>query len=243
MPNSAGADVRTPDAFFRMPAEYQELVIHQLRAHAEGELSGADDYMILFYPIAPNALEKKVCCERAAEEMDHYIRAARVLSAINVDTSFMLSQTLEQREFYRTEGVKRATDWISRGLFSFIGEAAILDIIKEMSRSSYQPISEMCEQVIIDEHVHVANGHRIVSEYCETEEGLKQVQAALPKAWAVTLDLFGKSESKRSEQYVHWGLRQLTNAQARERFIKRITPHIKALGLQIPSGNQYRKFM
>jgi ring-1,2-phenylacetyl-CoA epoxidase subunit PaaA len=39
-----------PEQFHRMPDEYKELVVHQMMAHTEGELSGADDYLELFYP-------------------------------------------------------------------------------------------------------------------------------------------------------------------------------------------------
>ena len=52
--------------------------------------------------------------------------------------------------------------------------------IHEMSKSSYKPIADMCTSVIIDEHNHVAQGYRIVWEYCQTEEGLKDAQAVVP---------------------------------------------------------------
>ncbi|GGB23695.1 hypothetical protein GCM10011505_01140 [Tistrella bauzanensis] len=234
-----------PDAtaFRAMPDEYQELVIHQLRAHTEGELTGADDYIQIFYPLAPNAYERKVCCERAAEEMDHYIRGKLVLDEIGIDTAYMLQQHIDQREFYRTEGVRRIENWLGRGMFSFIGEAAVLAQIHEMSKSSYKPIADMCTSVIIDEHNHVAQGYRIVWEICQTEEGLADAQKMLEKAWPITLDLFGSSESKRSPLYVKWGLRQYTNEEARARFIKQITPRVEVLGLKVPEDAANRKFL
>ena len=141
--------VKNPTEYFKMPIEYQDLVLHQLRQHAEGELIGADDYLEYFYPIAPDAFERKVCCERASEEVDHYMRAAAVLKDIGYDASHMLKQNIDQRQFYKTEGVVKVKSWIMRGFFSFIGEAAVLALIEEMSESSYQPIAEMTKQVII----------------------------------------------------------------------------------------------
>ena len=41
----------------------------------EGELSGADDYVHLLYPLAPNAEEKRICSERAIEELSHFTKA------------------------------------------------------------------------------------------------------------------------------------------------------------------------
>ena len=235
--------VRDAEEFKAMPDEYQELLIHQLRAHTEGELTGADDYTEIFYPMAPTAYEKRVCCERAAEEMDHYIRGAKVLEEIGIDTGYMLQQRILEREHYRTEGVRRIHNWVGRALFSFIGEAAVLNIIEEMSHSSYKPIADMCVPVLIDEHGHVAHGYRICRELCQTEEGRAQVQAGLPKAWAITLDLFGRSDSERSRQYVRWGLRQYTNEEARQRYIDQTLPRVHSLGLEVPEDTSMRKFL
>lgn len=40
--------ISTPSELLETPKEYQDLVKRQLTAHAEGELSGADDYVKLF---------------------------------------------------------------------------------------------------------------------------------------------------------------------------------------------------
>ncbi len=241
--NSEKIEVRDAEAFKKMPDEYQELLVHQLRAHTEGELTGADDYTEIFYPMAPNAFEKRVCCERAAEEMDHYIRGAQVLEGIGIDTAYMLKQRILEREHYRTEGVRRIHNWIGRALFSFIGEAAVLNIIEEMAQSSYKPIADMCVPVLMDEHGHVGHGYRICRELCQSAEGRAQVQAGLTKAWAVTLDLFGRSNSERSRQYVRWGLRRYTNEEARQRYIEQTTPRITSLGLKVPEDVSLRKFL
>lgn len=234
--------VKNSTEYFEMPTEYQELVLHQLRQHAEGELIGADDYLEYFYPIAPNAFERKVCCERAAEEVDHYMRAAAVLKDIGYDASHMLKQNIDQRQFYKTEGVIKVKSWIMRGFFSFIGEAAVLALIEEMSESSYQPIAEMTKQVIIDEYVHIVNGRRIVEEFV-SRNGAHIAQKEFEEAWAMSLDLFGDSNSERSKQYLKWGLRKYSNGEARERFIKKMSPVIEALGFVIPVKELGRKFL
>ncbi len=236
--------VRTPDEFFRMPAEYQELVIHLLRQHTEGELVGADDYLFIFYPLAPNAFERKVCCERAAEELDHYMRGAEVLEAIGYDAGQFLKQTIAQRRYYKTEGVEIVDTWLKRGLFSFLGETGVLMMIEEMAHSSYLPMARMTRQVIIDEHVHVANGYRIVKEFCDAPEGPAAIQDEFDRAWAMALDLFGKSDSPRSQAYLRWGLRQYSNEEARQRFIALLTPRCEALGLRVPGATDVpRKFL
>jgi ring-1,2-phenylacetyl-CoA epoxidase subunit PaaA len=226
-----------------MPKEYQELVIHQMMAHTEGELSGADDYIQLFYPMTEDPFEKKICCERGAEEVDHYIKGAKVLSDIGQDTSFMIDTPLEERNLYATEAVKRIDNWAERGFFSFLGEAAVLEILKEMAESSYQPIADMCPSVIKEEQVHVAHGFRIVRSLCQSESGKREAQQALRRWWAVALDVFGKSNSHRSRLYVTWRLRRYTNEEARQRFVAMAKPKLLQLGLDVPDDLENRKFV
>jgi len=227
----------------RMPEDYKDLVVHQMMAHTEGELSGADDYLELFYPMTSDPYEKKVCCERGAEEVDHFRKGAAVLADIGRDASFMMDIPLQDRSLYATEAVKRIDNWPERGLFSMLGEDAVLDILKEMADSSYKPIADMCPGVIKDEKVHVAHGFRIIRTLCETPDGRRAVQQALLRWWPVALDVFGKSHSKRSQRYVKWRLRKYTNEQARERFIADHVPRLQQLGLEVPPNDANRRFL
>jgi 1,2-phenylacetyl-CoA epoxidase catalytic subunit len=64
----------------------------------------------------------------------------------------------------------------------------------------------------------------------------KAVDFWYPKA----LDMFGRSESKRSERYRYWGLKRRSNEQARNDYIKEVDPLIVKLGLQVPSVEKNR---
>ena len=238
----AGAKVETPEEFLEMPQEYRDLVIRQLSKHTEGELSGADDYTQLFYPMAPTTYEKSVCCDRAKEELDHFDRGAAVLKDIGVDLSYLVDVKLEDRKMYATEGVKEINTWIERGLFSFIGEDAVMHHLIEMRQSSYKPLGDMLESVIQDEKVHIAHGFRIIRDICKSDDGRAEVQESLTRMWPATLDLFGTSTSKTSPLYLAWGLRQRSNEEARQRFIQQTKPKLMNLGLTTPDDNASRKF-
>lgn len=235
--------VEDAEQFSRMPEEYQDLVVHQMMAHTEGELSGADDYLELFYPMTNDPYEKQVCFERGGEEVDHYRKGAAVLADLGKDAKFMMDVPLQERSLYATEAVKRIDNWPERGFFSMLGEAAVLDILEEMQESSYKPVAEMCPGVIKEEKVHVAHGFRIIRGLCETAEGRAQAQKALLRWWPVSLDVFGKSTSRRSQLHVKWRLRKYTNAQARERFIERQVPKLQKLGLEVPPHEANRLFL
>lgn len=242
-PRTEQVVVNNPEEFSRMPDEYRELVIRQMMVHTEGELTGADDYIEIFYPMAPNAYEKQVCCERAAEEVNHYILGAKLLSDIGVDTDYMLGQSLQERNLYATEIVKEVNNWAERGFFSFLGEAAVLAQLLEMSDSSYKPIGEMLQSVVKDEKVHVAHGYRIIRDMCKTEEGRAEAQDALARMWPATLDVFGRTDSKRSKLYLKWGLRKYANDEARQRFSERTRPKLEELGLRVPGDDVNRKYV
>ncbi|WP_230939410.1 MULTISPECIES: Phenylacetic acid catabolic protein [Burkholderia cepacia complex] len=227
--------VRTPEDFRNMPDEYRALATHLMMVHTEGELTGADDYTQVFYNLAPNAYEKFVCCERAAEEVLHYELSAEVLAGLGVDTSAMLTQHFQERPYYANELVRGVRNWMERGIFSFLGEAVVLEHLLEFQESSYAPFGEIfVKQIIKDEHVHVAHGFRIIRDACGSDMGRQQAQQALDRLWPHILALFGRDESKRSALYVKWGLRKTTNGELRRHFVRKILPKLDALGLVVP---------
>ena len=227
----------------KMPTEYRNLLVHQVKGHTEGEMSGADDYIKIFYPMAPNVEEKHVCCERAVEELDHYARGAKVLADMGIDVSYMVQQDLKDRKLYATEAVQDIPNWEGRGLFSFLAEGAVLGQLSEMADSSHRPLAESFPKILADEKLHIAHGFRITREFCRTPEGRQRVQDALKLWWPRALDVFGKSDSDRSRAYVQWGLRKMTNGEARDAYMKKVKPKLTALGLEVPPDHEGRKFM
>jgi ring-1,2-phenylacetyl-CoA epoxidase subunit PaaA len=227
--------VRTPEEFHRAPRDYQKMLISQVMINSEGELSGGDDYTMVFLPLAPNAEERQVCAERAAEEYDHYKIGKKVLADIGIDTTYMETQRLEDRNLFADQGLHTCTTWAERGVFSYIGEESALLMIREFSHSSYKPWADAVRTIILDEKVHIAHGARVCRNLAVTEEGREQLQYALDRLWPTFIGVFGNPNSKKAEKAVRYGLRQTTNAQARDEWIKTVTPRITNLGLRVPA--------
>ena len=230
----------------KMPEEYRALLVKQLLAHAEGELNGGDNYIMFAAPMAPDAFELKVCYANAADEVDHYLRTARLLAELGIDCSYMLKQRLEARRAYRTELLNGShrdkASWIARGMTSLLAEGAAIDIIEEMVESSYKPFAAICPRIFDEEKVHVAHGLRIVRDAC-LDGAAEEVQKALNLIWPMALDLFGRSKSERSAKYVQWGLRKYSNEDARQRFIEKTRPKLEALGVTPPDATLNRRFL
>jgi ring-1,2-phenylacetyl-CoA epoxidase subunit PaaA len=234
--------VHSPIELQSLPEEYREILVHQILAHTEGELSGADNYHLMA-PHAPNAYERKVIYEAAAEEMKHYMIGAKLLADIGVDASFMLTQSLQERAHYPADFLKDTTSWPERGLTSLLAEWAALEHIQEMTESSYRPLAETCPVVMKEEQGHIAHGFRITKRLCEDAEGRRQVQERLNLKWGQVLDLFGRSNSSRSKLFLKWGLRTRSNEEARREFIAKARPKLESIGLEAPPDHLNRQFL
>ncbi len=74
-------------------------------------------------------------------------------------------------------------------------------------------------------------------------ESKEKVQKAINFWYVKGLDMFGKSDSYRSERYRQWGLKRRSNTQAREEYIKEVNPLIEQMGLKVPDPNKDRLYV
>ncbi|MZD04074.1 phenylacetic acid degradation protein [Streptomyces sp. SID5785] len=218
-----------------MPRDYQKILISQITINTEGELSGGDDYALMFLPLAPTSEERQVCAERAAEEYDHYKIGKRILADIGIDTSYMETQSLTERTLFADDRMHSCTTWAERGVYSYIGEETAMVMLREFAESSYKPWAEAVRTIILDEKIHIAHGARVCRNLAATEEGREQLQAALDRLWPMFVGIFGSPNTKRSRLAVRYGLRKTTNGEAIELWRKKTTERITNLGLHVPS--------
>jgi ring-1,2-phenylacetyl-CoA epoxidase subunit PaaA len=227
--------VRTPDEFLRAPEEYREVALRQIMVNTEGELSGAEDYIQVFYPLAPTAEEAMVCAERAVEEFDHYKLGKQVLGAVGVDTTYMEQQKLHDRPLFSAKELHTCTTWAERGVFSYIGEETAMVMLEEFAESSYKPWADAVRTIILDEKIHIAHGARVCRNLAVTEEGRVDLQRALNRLWPTFMGIFGSPRSERAKLAVRFGLRKTTNGEACDLWRERVRPRIEKLGLTVPS--------
>ena len=90
---------------------------------------------------------------------------------------------------------------------------------------------------------HISFGEQQLKKLCETEEGKKEAQAAVDRWLPRGLDMFGKSESRRSERYLYWGLKRRTNAQARNEYFHEVAAALTEIGLRVPDPEANRHYL
>jgi ring-1,2-phenylacetyl-CoA epoxidase subunit PaaA len=219
----------------KLPDEYREVLVHQLSANGEGELSAGDCYIDSFYPLSPDADERFLCAKFAMEELDHYRRFARLLMDMGIDLGYVVHQAKSERKFFPAESMTvKFTSWEERGAFSFLCELEGHYQIKEMVSSTYAPLARMAPTILKEEAGHFAHGMHLMSLAAKSEDSKARAQAAIDRFYIFALDMFGYSHSRRSEAAVRWGLRKHTNGELRDLYKVEIARHINKLGFRVP---------
>lgn len=228
--------------FEKMPPEYQTLLGRVLTIQADCEIGGPHLYVKDMLPNAPSRANQLIVARTAAEEMDHYRKIARLAGEIGVDTSSLLSIPNQKRNLEAFRGVIKT--WEDFAVFGFLIDRVGRYQLEEFLDCSYLPLQRILPEIIKEEMGHVGFGTNQTGELAaRNEETKNKVQGSINFWYVKALDMFGRSDSERSNRYRHWGLKQRTNSQARWEFKKEVDPIIQKMGLAVPDPVQGRKYL
>jgi len=226
----------------KMDAEYRELLARVLTIQADCEIGGPHLYVKDILPSAPSKTDQLVVARTAAEEVDHFRKIARVAGDMGVDVSPVLSQPNQQRYLDAFRGIIRT--WEDFAVFGFLIDRVGRYQLEEFFGSSYRPLEEILPKVVKEEIGHIGYGESKTAEMAlKGGESKEKVQRAVDFWYVKALDMFGRSESKRSERYRFWGLKRRANAQARQDYINEVGPILTNMGLKVPDPNKGRLYM
>jgi len=227
-----------------LPEEYRELFVRMLSIQARIE----SEYMLcpertLIRPLAmaPTPEDKWLYAAFWAEEVRHASYWMAILGGlgVKVDEAFM-SQPLP---IYVFEMRDQAEHWVEYAYFSFFADRQGAYMGWEWVDCSYEPLARVAERVHKEEVGHAAFGYTLLRRVCQTPEGRAAAERYLPKWYAAGLDMFGRSGSKRQQDYVKWGLRKRTNEEMREAFTQEVNGLLDKLSLPIPDPTANRRFL
>jgi ring-1,2-phenylacetyl-CoA epoxidase subunit PaaA len=229
--------------FEKMDPEYQDLLRRVLAIQADCEIGGPNLYVKDILPNAPRKVDQLIVARTAAEEMDHYRKMARLAGDMGVDVSYVLSRSNQERYVEAFRGT--ITTWEDFSVFGFLIDRVGRFQLEEFIGASYQPLARVVEdpQVIREEEGHIDFGTNCTAE-CAAKggEAKERIQKSVDYWYTKGLDMFGKSQSYRSERYRYWGLKRRTNAEAREQYTREVNALIEKMGLQIPDPNKGRLY-
>ncbi len=227
--------------FEKMDPEYQDLLKRVLTIQADCEIGGPNLYVKDMLPSAPTKVDQLIVARTAAEEIDHYRKIARLAGDIGVDVSFVLSWPNQKRYVEAFRG--KITTWEDYAVFGCLIDRIGHYQLEEFAGCTYAPLERILPDIIKEEEGHIDFGVNKTAELAaKGGESKEKVQKALDFWYIKALDMFGHSESKRSERYRHWGLKRRSNAEAREQYVKEVKPIIEKMGLKIPEPTVGRQF-
>ena len=227
--------------FPKMPKDYQDLLIKVLTIQADSELGGPHLYVERWVLAAPTAEDQMMLAKTAAEEIDHHRKFVKVLAEVNVDVSDLLKHRSQERmlEIFR----QPLETWADMGCFGVFIDRVGGYHLEDFSECSYLPVARIIPQILKEEKQHIAHGLRILDSLCQTDEGKASVQKSLDRMYPRCLDMFGVTGSKRSEQFVEWGIKKRTNEQGRKQYRDEVVKIIEQFGLKEPDPMKDRRFV
>jgi ring-1,2-phenylacetyl-CoA epoxidase subunit PaaA len=224
-----------------MDPEYKDLLGRVLTIQADCEIGGPHLYVEDILPTAPTKVDQLIVARTAAEELDHYRKIARILGDIGVDVSYVLSWPNQKRYVEAFRG--KITTWEDFAVFGLLIDRVGRYQLEEYVGCTYAPLDRILPDVLREEEGHLDYGTNKTAEMAaKGGESKERVQKALEYWYVKGLDMFGRSDSYRSERYRHWGLKRRTNAQAREEYTKEVNSLIEKMGLEVPDPNKGRLY-
>jgi ring-1,2-phenylacetyl-CoA epoxidase subunit PaaA len=229
------------NALEAMPEEYRQLLGRVLTIQADCEIGGPHLYVKDILLTAPTKVNQLIVARTAAEEMDHYRKIARLAGEIGVDTSFLLSIPNQKRYLEAFRGL--ISSWEDFAVFGFLIDRVGRFQLEEFLDCSYLPLQRVLPEIVKEEMGHVGFGTNQTADMAlKGGEQREKIQKSVDFWYIKALDMFGRSESERSNRYCHWGLKRRSNTQARWEFEKEVDPLIQQMGLLVPdpiAGRQY----
>jgi ring-1,2-phenylacetyl-CoA epoxidase subunit PaaA len=228
----------------RADPEYVSLLKRVLAIQADCEIGGPHLYISDILPSAPTRIDQLIVARTAAEEIDHFRLFSRLANELGVDTAPLLNKPNRDRFVSAFRG--RISTWEDYVVFGFLIDRIGRFQLEEFFGASYAPLARILEQpsrVMEEEAGHIDFGQTRTAEMAASGGAAKErVQKSVDFWYVKALDMFGQSESARSERFIEWGLKRRTNEQARQEYIAEVNPIIESMGLTVPDplvGRQY----
>jgi ring-1,2-phenylacetyl-CoA epoxidase subunit PaaA len=225
-----------------MPEEYRDLLVRLLTIQADCEIGGPNVYGREWFLSAPTADDMYRVTHILAEEIDHFRHMDRLLRMIGVDRSDLLRRRNPER-FLEAFQVTDVPTWADVATFCCLVDRVGRYQIEEMQGSSFEPLDSVLPLITHEEIGHVGYGAARLAELAADPATKPDAQAAVDRWYPRALDMFGRTGSRRAEQFIEWGLKHRLNEVARREYIPEVGPLIERMSLSVPDEDRDRHFL
>lgn len=236
---------RQPDRVYKehdaeMPEDLRNLLVRVMSKHLENATNPHYDKLIAHLwercmTLAPDPERKRVLAKLMMQEVEHGVITANILKGLGVDkVDLPIDQYLFELPI---------DTWCDLCFFHALGDRVGMYVGENWGDVPYEPLRSVAPKLHRDEVFHATLGYQNLTEFCSTPEGRAQANDLIKKWWPAALDMFGTSESKFSEKYVRWGIRQAGNEELRQQYIAETRPMLEKLGITVPNDQENRRFL
>lgn len=185
---------------------------------------------------APSPFERVRTASYVWQEVGHselFYNIARDLDPVLADEDIPVTQYAFHMKF---------PTWTELAAVNFLTDRVGMYQANEWVGSSYVVLAKVAPMVVKDERGHTTMGQDRLERICETAKGREEAQKAIDKWYPASLDMFGRSDSTRQQEYIRWGLKKRLNGELRKDFIVDVSTLIQKMGLDVPDENKNRRF-
>lgn len=105
------------------------------------------------------------------------------------------------------------TTWEDFSVFGFLIDRVGRYQLEEFLDCSYLPLQRILPEVLKEEVGHIGFGTNQTAELAaKNDESRERVQQSVNFWYVKALDMFGRSDSERSNRFCHWGLKRRSTA-------------------------------
>jgi 1,2-phenylacetyl-CoA epoxidase catalytic subunit len=225
-----------------LPDEYRQLLYKVLKVAADTETSllfPETDWLKGIIDLAPTPADRIRITRLYWEELNHGWFFYKIWEELGVTPTADDYRGTREVYFAATP----LSTWTDVGLMNCLTDRAGLYQYRNMAGCSYLPLARVVPKIEKDEIGHAGLGYQVLKGMCETASGKAEVQRLLAKWYPVALDMFGRSDSRREDAYIRWGLKKHRNEELRQAYIREVRPLLEGLGLDVPDEKLNRKFL
>src|SRR5581483_10752128 len=207
--------VKTVEELKHAPDEYREAVAKLVISHAINELYGAQVFDEPAIAYAPTPYAKWLTCRVAMEEYGHHVRFKGLGTQMGIAEERMMPGSGKKPLSIFEFPLKTWEEFVAIKL-----------------------LADLAEILQVEELLHAQFGEAFWAELVKTPDGKARLQAAVNEYWPYLPKFFGGSKSKNNEIFRKWKIKQRTNDEMREDFVRRATEVAAKYGLTLPKVAQ-----
>ncbi len=223
-----------------IPEEFRDLMVRMLSHHLENSTNPHYTELLNHLwercmVLAPDESSKVAFARLMLQEVEHGVITARVLEGLGAGP---VDVPIKQYMFHLP-----IDTFCDLSMFHALGDRVGIYIGETWDAIPYAPLLKAAPKLHKDEVFHATLGLRNLRKVCATPEGLNEANEKIKIWWPAALDMFGRSDSEFSGEYVRWGLRKADNETLRRQYIADTRPLIEELGIEVPADHQNRRFL